>query len=145
MLSGSPCKQLYSGISVGLLITILCWPILPHLGLEAVWGSSFEKNWLISASIVLVAFTIFDTALAERDSWMDVIMGLAWVLFSVYIVVIVLQQPSQAWFLAAALGLRSLSVSPILWQQQHVQWWHWQAWWRDLIAALVMFTWLIVW
>jgi len=138
-------QQLYSAISIAFLVPILCWPIIPYIGLEPAWGTSFEKNWLVAASLLLMVFTIADKSLSKHQGWADIILGITWVLFAGYIVIFVLQHPAQAWFLAAALALRGLSVLPILWQQKHLQWWHWRAWFRDTIAAIIMFTWLIYW
>ncbi|MDQ6952533.1 MAG: hypothetical protein Q9M15_03295 [Mariprofundaceae bacterium] len=130
---------------MALILPVLCWPLAPYLGLEPIWGTSFEKNWLISASLLLIVFTVSDAVLAERYGVADLVMNIAWVLFSCYMVIFVLQHLSAAWFLAATLGLRALSITPLLWQQTHQPWWYWQAWWRDSSTALMMFTWLIYW
>jgi len=138
-------QQWYTPVSIAFLIPILCWPLAPHFGLEPAWGTSIEKNWLIAASLLLITFTICDSFISKQQGLYDLIMRMIWILFSAYMVMMSLQDLSLAWFLAATLGFRALWVSPELWNNQHVQWWQWQAWWRDSIASLSMFLWLIYW
>jgi len=138
-------KQMYTAVSIAFVIPILCWPLALQLGLEPAWGTSIEKNWLVAASLLLMIFTTVDMFLPKWQGWYDAVERLIWVLFAGYIVIITLQHLSLAWFLAAALALRALWISPMLWQNQGVQWWQWQAWWRDASAALTMFIWLIYW
>ncbi|MDQ6991797.1 MAG: hypothetical protein Q9M11_08725 [Mariprofundaceae bacterium] len=138
-------KQLYGAVSIAFFIPIVCWPLALHVGLEPAWGTSIEKNWLIAASLLLMTFTICDTFLAKPRGFYDVSVSIVWVLFSAYMVMISFHNLSLAWFLAATMGLRALWISPNLWDDSHVQWWQWQAWFRDSSAAFAMFVWLIYW
>ncbi|MDQ6973760.1 MAG: hypothetical protein Q9M10_02660 [Mariprofundaceae bacterium] len=138
-------KQAYTAVSIAFLIPIICWPFVRYLGLEPAWGTTIEKNWLISASLLLITFTVCDSFLSKQQGMYDLSIRIIWVLFSCYMVIISLQDLALAWFLAATVGLRALWVSCELWHHPHVQWWQWQAWFRDSSAAFTMFVWLMYW
>jgi len=144
--SGIPWYQeLYHASSIALVLPVLCWPLVPYLGYDPVWGTSFERNWLVAAALLLFLFTVTDLLLSEKEGMQHVVIGMASVSFTTGIIVYSLGHLAQAWLIAATLALRCMLMMPVLWQGKQVQWWHWSAWWRDFTASLGMFIALIYW
>jgi len=138
--------QGYASVSFALMIPIIMWPLSLYFGLQPSMGVNIAQNWAVSAACLLLTATVADSLLAYQQRFLDVMVGLIWILLISYVVTFVLQHLNTIWLLAVCFVLRAVWRLPGLWRHGcSGAWWHWMAWTRDSAAAFLMFFWLYQW
>jgi len=113
------------------------------MGLQPSFGVSVAKNWVVSASIMLLAATVADSILSmvvsSRKTWIHI----TWVAITAALIPGVLNAVNSAYLLALIFFIHALRSSWFLWQGEG-DWWLWPAWIRDVSTAMVLLLWLVL-
>ncbi len=134
----------YLLISLALAIPVLVWPLTLLIGSASESGGIVEKNWLISASLLLLAVTVSDSVLSGARSLRQMLLHSVWIAITVAVISVVLREFAAAHLLGAMFFLHAMRSATALWLDGS-GWWLWPAWIRDAVVAMAIFLWIILW
>jgi len=134
----------YLLISLALAIPVLVWPLALFIGSASESGGIVEKNWLISASLLLLAATVSDSVLASVTSLRQMLQHCVWIAITVAVISVVLRESAAVHLLGVMFFLHAMRSAIALWHDSS-NWWLWPAWIRDVVVALSIFLWMFLW
>ncbi|MDX8403148.1 MAG: hypothetical protein R8K54_01915 [Mariprofundaceae bacterium] len=131
----------YVLVSFLLAIPVLLWPLSWVAGLEPSFGTNVAENWLISATVMLLAVTVADSIFSGVASVRQALDHTAWVVVTAAVIPTVLHASNSAYLLGAMFFIHSLRSFFSLWHWVD-QWWLWPAWIRDSSMAMLLLLWI---
>lgn len=136
-------EQAYIWLSAALFLPLLLWPLL-LAGVAPEAYAQVSENWLLSAMVLLLAVVVADSVLAIAADGRSLLSACLWILLVSAMLPFIRHAVWSGWLLAVLFSLHALRSAVPIWQGKE-DWWHWPAWVRDGVAALVMFYWMTHW
>ncbi len=129
-----------------LMMPVLLWPLPVLIYDNPMLADVLVPTWLLCSTYLLFSAVVMDSMLYGISSLKQAVDATLWVILFALLTIVAVQSPGGSWLLAMLFALHSFrSAYRLCWQQESQAWWLWTAWIRDVIAALTLLVWSILW